>query len=256
MTTSEAINELATALAKAQGEIDSAKKDSTNPFFGSRYADLAAVRDAIRTPFFNHGLSVAQFPRTRFEGAPESYEWQAKRSGETRYGVKVFCEVVVVTRLMHTSGQWLEGEVSAMLPNGDPQAVGSAITYLRRYALQAVAGVAAEDDDGEATTTQKGAPAATAAAVAVPPSAPAGYDAWLIAFAATAKEGIDPLRAAWKAAKPEYREYLSLTDRDRMARMSEAAKAITDKATAAAMPMPGADAPTPAPDAFALAGRS
>jgi hypothetical protein len=233
MNTSAEINELATALAKAQGEIDSAKKDSTNPFFQSKYADLAAVRDAIRVPFFNHGLSVAQFPQTRYEGVPESYEWQAKRSGETRYGVKVFCVVGVVTRLMHTSGQWLEDEVSAMLPNGDPQAVGSAITYLRRYALQAVAGVAAEDDDAEATTTGKGAPAA------LPAGAPAGYDAWLIAFAATAKDGIEALRAAYKAAPLEYREYLALTDRDRMARMSEAAKAITDKATAAAMPLPG-----------------
>jgi len=245
MITSAEIHELAAALAKAQGEIDSAKKDSTNPFFQSKYADLAAVRDAIRAPFFNHGLSVAQIPQTRFEGQPESYEWTAKRSGEVRYGVKVFCEVVVVTRLMHASGQWLEGEVSAMLPNGDPQAVGSAITYLRRYALQAVAGVAAEDDDGEATTGQKGAPAAPA--VHVPASAPAGYDAWLVAFAATVPNGIEALRAAYKSASSEYREYLALTDRDRMTRMSAAAQAITDQATAAAMPKPGGDAFAPAP---------
>jgi ERF superfamily len=72
-----------------------------------------------------------------------------------------------VTRLIHSSGQWLEDTASTMLSTGDPQAVGSAITYLRRYALAAVAGVAPEDDDAEAATT-------THAAQAVPkPQTPA-----------------------------------------------------------------------------------
>ena len=150
LTTSGQINELATALAKAQGEMGGAVKDSSNPFFRSKYADLASVWDACRAPLSKHGLSVVQFPNTEYAGAPEAYEWTAKQSGETRYGVRVVTTVSVVTRLLHASGQFLEDRVSTMLPTGDPQAVGSAITYLRRYALQAVVGIAPEDDDAEA----------------------------------------------------------------------------------------------------------
>jgi hypothetical protein len=72
--------------------------------------------------------------------------------GEKRYGVRVVCVVSVLTRITHASGQWMEDSVSTMLPTGDPQAVGSAITYLRRYALQSVAGVAPEDDDAKRRT--------------------------------------------------------------------------------------------------------
>lgn len=148
ITTSDAINELATALSKAQGQMEGAKKDSANPFFRSKYADLASVWDACRRPLFDHGLSVVQFPTTEYQGTPEPYEWTSK-TGETRHGVRVTCVVGVTTRLLHASGQWMEERVSTMLPTGDPQAVGSAITYLRRYSLQSVCGIAPEDDDGE-----------------------------------------------------------------------------------------------------------
>ena len=151
MECSEALNELAAALAKAQSQVKGAAKDSTNPFFRSKYADLAAVWEACRTALTNHGLAVVQSPSTAFTGSPEIYTAKSK-SGEDRSGVRIATTVSVVTRLIHSSGQWIQGTTSAMLPAADPQAVGSAITYLRRYALAAMVGVAPEDDDGEATT--------------------------------------------------------------------------------------------------------
>ena len=126
MKQSESINELADALAKAQGEMGSAAKDAKNPFFDSDYADLKSVVKAIKEPFANNGLSYVQFP---------------------------ICEqntAGVVTRLMHSSGQWLEQKYALPVAKFDAQGVGSALTYSRRYALQAVAGIPAGDDDGNA----------------------------------------------------------------------------------------------------------
>jgi hypothetical protein len=124
-TRSENIDLLATALAAAQGIMEGAAKDSANPFFKSNYADLASVWDAIRQPLASHGLSVVQMP---IADGPR---------------------VTVTTLLMHTSGQWISSDLTITAKEDSPQAVGSAITYARRYALQSVAGVAPEDDDGE-----------------------------------------------------------------------------------------------------------
>lgn len=208
MITSDLIDQIATALAAAQGEADGAKKSAANPFFKSRYADLAAVRDAIREPFAKHGLSVVQAPTTAFSGTPEAYTWTAKGSGELRHGVRVFCTVSVRTRLLHRSGQWIEGDpLSALLPNGDPQSVGSAISYLKRYALQAIAGIASEDDDGEATATT--APAAAACAP-IPLSHPTGYLVWLDeTFRPAAQAGTAALETAWAAAPREFQSHLT-----------------------------------------------
>jgi hypothetical protein len=126
MKASETINELAAALAKAQGAIKGAVKDSANPFFKSKYADLASVWDACRKPLADNGLSVVQFPRLA-NGMVE-----------------------VTTMLMHSSGQFLSDDLNAEPKDTSPQGIGSTITYLRRYALAAVAGVAPEEDDGEA----------------------------------------------------------------------------------------------------------
>lgn len=211
MTTSESINELATALAKAQGEMEGATKDSVNPFFSNAqrkatYADLASVWAACRAPLSKHGLSVVQFPQTEYIGTPEPYEWTSK-SGEKRYGVRIACVVSVLTRLTHASGQFMEDRVSTMLSTGDPQAVGSAITYLRRYSLQSVAGIAPEDDDAEAAHGRgNGQKAVTPAIIA-----PQGYHDWLHDIEAVADEGTDRLRAAWKASKPEHRQYMTTT---------------------------------------------
>lgn len=124
---SDQLNELAKALCAAQGQIKHAVKDSANPFFKSRYADLTSVWDAIRDAFQKNGLSVSQIPTTDDDGKP-----------------------ALQTILLHTSGQWLSGIVPINPIKQDPQGLGSAITYMRRYALQAIAGVCADDDDGEA----------------------------------------------------------------------------------------------------------
>lgn len=132
MNASEAINELATALAKAQASMGPAIKGAKNPHFRSSYADLSSVVEAIREPFTSNGLAWVQAP-----------------SLDADTGL-----VTVTTRIIHSSGQWVEASVAAMPGRGkadlSPQAVGSAVTYLRRYGLQALAGVPSADDDGEA----------------------------------------------------------------------------------------------------------
>lgn len=139
MNRSESINELAAALAKAQGEIKVAVKDSANPFFKSKYADLASVVEAIRTAFSKNGLSYVQ--------TVEPCEKE---------------EVRVETLILHSSGQWLSGGILALpVTKADAQGYGSALTYARRYGLSAAAGVAPEDDDGNAAA--KAAPKSVAA---------------------------------------------------------------------------------------------
>lgn len=131
MNKSESINELAAALAKAQGEIHGAKKDSLNPHFKSKYADLASVWEACRAPLSKNGLAVVQTMEPRESG------------------------VTLITALMHASGQWVSSELPmSIAANATPQAVGSAITYARRYALSSMVGVAPDEDDGEAAMTR------------------------------------------------------------------------------------------------------
>jgi hypothetical protein len=127
MQKSETIAALAAALAKAQGEMDSAKKDSENPFFKSNYADLSSVWAAIRAPLSKHGLCVIQSINMD-NGTPR-----------------------LITMLAHSSGEWVASHLPINPVKNDPQGIGSAITYMRRYAVSALVGVAAEeDDDGEA----------------------------------------------------------------------------------------------------------
>jgi hypothetical protein len=128
MQTSEQINELAAALAKAQGEITGALKDSANPFFKSKYADLAACWDACRSALSKHQLAVIQTT-----SANEGGLW-------------------LLTRLAHSSGQWIESETPVRPKDDSPQAMGSAMTYARRYALTAMVGIAQVDDDGNAAS--------------------------------------------------------------------------------------------------------
>ena len=222
MTTSESINELATALAKAQGQIGGATKGSTNPFYKSKYADLASVRDACQAPLSENGLSVVQSPNTDYVGDPTPYEFTS-RSGEARYGVRVVCVVSIVTRLMHTSGQWLEDRVSTILPTGDPQAVGSAITYLRRYALQSFAGVAPEDDDAEGAHGR----GTNGKAMAHPPQPPADFHDWMANLEVTARNGTAALQAAWACSPTELRQFLVGTNKSTWESLKDiAAKAV------------------------------
>lgn len=130
--TSETINELATALTAAQAAMRGAVKDADNPYFKSKYADLASVWEACRKPLTDRGLSVVQSV-----GAD---------------GVKVR----ITTLLAHTSGQWIADDLVLSAKEDSPQAIGSCITYGRRYALAAFVGVAPEDDDGEAAEGRAG----------------------------------------------------------------------------------------------------
>ena len=133
MNKSESITKLATALVKAQALIKAASKDSNNPFFKSKYADLGAIVDAIKEPLNKNGISYLQVV------GPEGVE----------------------TILLHESGEFISGVTPVIVvKQNDPQALGSAITYARRYGLQAIVGVVAElDDDGESAM---GRPAAKA----------------------------------------------------------------------------------------------
>ena len=130
MNKSESIKSLSVAMCKAQGEMGGAVKDANNPFFKSKYADLSAVVQAVKDPFANNGLSYVQFP--------------IEESG--RIGVE--------TILMHESGEWLSNSFTVQLPKQDAQGAGSAITYCRRYALQAIAGIPSEDEDGNNASKQ------------------------------------------------------------------------------------------------------
>jgi len=132
MPQSESIKELATALSKVQGELTYAKKDSANPFFKSRYADLESVWDACRDLLARNGLSIIQMPGNYFEG-----------------------RMWLVTRLCHSSGEWIEQEMSVPVQKPDAQGAGSALTYMRRYALAAFVGVVQADDDGNAAVVTK-----------------------------------------------------------------------------------------------------
>jgi hypothetical protein len=131
MKHSESIALLAGALAKAQLQIEPASKNATNPHFRSHYADLASIWDACRGPLNTNGLSIVQFP----------CDGDVGRTG-------------LCTMLLHSSGEWISEVVTTRSQKDDPQGLGSALTYLRRYALAAVVGVTAtEDDDGNAAST-------------------------------------------------------------------------------------------------------
>ena len=117
------IDKLAQALAKAQSEMEGAKKESTNPFFKSSYADLHAVIKSSLPHLSKYGLCVTQ-GNEPIKGA-----------------------VCVTTTLMHESGQWIRSKVKLPLAKVDAQGVGSAITYGRRYGLSSMVGIAQYDDD-------------------------------------------------------------------------------------------------------------
>ena len=151
MQKSEQINEIAAALSKAQAAMPPAKKESTNPFFGSSYADLASVVDAVRKPLAENNLAVCQ-------------TFNASADAST---------VTIETTLLHSSGQFITGELTLRPVKADPQGIGSACTYGRRYSLMAICGLAAEDDDGNAATHGKAEPANAAAPKPAPPAKPA-----------------------------------------------------------------------------------
>lgn len=143
MNQSEQINELASALSKAQASIQPAIKDSLNPFFKSKYADLPSIWNACKEALTQNGLAVIQT--------------MDASSGQ----------LMLITTLAHSSGQWIRSSLPINPTKNDPQALGSAITYMRRYSLAAIAGVTTDDDDDGNCASQpapKTAPPANGAA--------------------------------------------------------------------------------------------
>lgn len=132
---SDNIGELMAAMNRAQLATTPAKKDSENPFFHSKYADLATVWDAL-LPFRQEGLVFTQSPME----SPDGY-------------------LILETQISHISGQWTRSRLKMKVAKEDPQGYGSAITYARRYALGAMSGLVTEvDDDGNAASQPKPAP--------------------------------------------------------------------------------------------------
>jgi len=126
MKTSDSISNIAGALLKAQQEITFAAKDSKNPAFKSTYANLESVIEAIKGPLNAHGIVFVQ----TFSPSNPGF-------------------LALSTRLLHTSGEWIEDEMTVPLQKNDAQGYGSAATYSRRYALAAITGLYQADDDGQ-----------------------------------------------------------------------------------------------------------
>ncbi|HMM78456.1 MAG TPA: ERF family protein [Pyrinomonadaceae bacterium] len=132
MNKSENICDLAKALMVVQASLAPAKRDSTNPYYNSTYADLSSVWESCRVLLSKNGLCVIQGNRVGAEST-----------------------LIVETFLIHESGQWVQSELCLPLSKNDPQGVGSAMTYGRRYGLAAIIGIVADaDDDGNAASAK------------------------------------------------------------------------------------------------------
>jgi hypothetical protein len=131
---SESIANLTLALSIVQGKLSHAKKDSANPFFKSKYADLESVWDSCRNLLADNGLAILQFPGLYSE---------------------LDKSMSLTTIISHKSNEWISQEMSVPVTKADAQGAGSALTYMRRYALAAVVGVVQADDDGNAALSPK-----------------------------------------------------------------------------------------------------
>ena len=121
---SESLADFSKAFAMFQAEVINPLNSTVNNFFKNKYATLADVLNEVRPVLAKHGLSILQMP-----------------SGNDGL-------VQLTTLIMHTSGEWIETEPMTMRPEkGTPQGIGSCLTYLRRYSLSSILGVASEDDD-------------------------------------------------------------------------------------------------------------
>jgi hypothetical protein len=183
MLMSENVADLAAALALAQGEVENASKNSSNPHFRSKYADLAEIINTVRPVFAKHGLAVIQSP-SYADGL-----------------------VSVTTLLTHKSGQWIKDTASAPASKLDAQGVGSAVTYLRRYSLAAFAGIAQEDDDGNAASQRK-------------PVAPSTVDLEKASNMLRACQSLADLKTAYGSLSPELRQAMASVKDDMKDKLS------------------------------------
>lgn len=192
MKTSEQTDKIFAAIADAQAATEAATKDSTNPAFRSKYADLTAHVEVIRPAAKAAKLAVLQ-------------ELTSDDNG-----------VSVITRIAHASGQWVEfGPLFIPANKHDAQGFGSAASYARRYALSAAWGTVADDDDGNAAVASK--------PYQLPK--PVGYDNWLADLEMVAKNAeLSVFRDNYKSSAHKFRAYLEETDKPALDRMVETAK--------------------------------
>jgi len=197
MEKSETIKNLAEALSKFQSEMEAITKDAQNPFFKSKYASLSAIIEDTRVPLGKNGLSYAQFP-----------------SGDAS----------LTTILMHKSGEWISDTYTMHPADNKPQSVGSALTYMRRYALCAVLGLAVEDDDGNEASAKR--PARSSQVIRVPMGEDEPVGEIQIA-------GVDEVEPPKKSAlkKPPSIEKGELEKKDKIKRLLDAQSLVdlTDK---------------------------
>jgi hypothetical protein len=130
MKTSTEVDQISAAVVAFQGTVGAVKKDAENPHFKSKFASLKAIVDDTRATLVAQGLGVTQWPCSDDHGP------------------------TLVTRVLHTSGQWMESEMPLFLPKEDPQGQGSALTYARRYAYSAALGIVTEEDDDAQSATE------------------------------------------------------------------------------------------------------
>jgi hypothetical protein len=203
MRHSEQIDQIAKALSQAQKSIKGAKKDSNNPHYKSRYADLSSVWDACREALTAQGLAVVQ--------SAGSVDGQLR----------------VSTMLVHTSGQWFADDLLVPVRDAGPQAVGGAITYGRRFSLAAFAGVAPEDDDAE-SAEGRSKPVEDA------PVKPKTYDQWVAGATAIAEEkGVDALQTFFKAGSADLRKWATTHDREQWTILKVTAQHTDDRGVTA-----------------------
>ncbi len=170
MKTSDQTANVFAAFIKAQAMLEAAAKDSNNPAFKSKYADLTSHVEAIRPAFKANDLAFIQ-------------EVTSDDSG-----------VHVLTRVIHKSGEWFDsGPLFIPASKHDAHGFGSAISYARRYSLSATTGSVADDDDGNAAVASKPTPVATAI--------PDGFAEWWDDMVSVADEGLPALENAFKQTK-------------------------------------------------------
>mgnify|MGYP003342078375 CR=1 len=194
MRTSDQLDQLAAALVAARGAMKNAALNKVNPHFKSKFADLTSVIDATTAALKAHGLVVTQAPDVTEQGP------------------------VLVTRLLHGSGQWMETHCPLPVVS-DMQKMGSAITYARRYSLSAICGIAADEDDDAngAVETQR---------------EDAKLGEWLTDLEATADEGSAKLLASVKSSSETFRDALRSRP-DTWKRLKAKAEAADKKLVAA-----------------------
>jgi hypothetical protein len=164
---------IAAALVKAQKEFGPALKTATNPHFRSKYAALDACVEAVIDALNNNGIFLMQYTHPCEDG------------------------VIVETMFIHESGEHMSGgRLHVPASKQDPQGYGSALTYARRYSLQAACGIAPEDDDGNAASKPKPEPKKPAAGT---------RDKETLTFILESCEDLSSMQAEWTKLTPDER---------------------------------------------------